>query len=145
MPKAETLAEAERLMTICNACRYCEGHCAVFPAMEMRLAFAAADLNYLANLCHDCGACYHHCQYAPPHEFAVNVPRVFAELRAETWQDYAWPAFLAGAFAKNGLATGLVTAASLALTVLLTLLLVEPAILLAAACGRGRLLCPDPA
>ncbi len=59
MPRPETLAEAERVMTICNACRYCEGHCAVFPAMELRLAFAAADLNYLANLCHDCGACFH--------------------------------------------------------------------------------------
>jgi citrate/tricarballylate utilization protein len=137
VPAAETLAEAERVMTICNACRYCEGHCAVFPAMELRLAFAASDLNYLANLCHDCGACYHHCQYAPPHEFAVNVPRVFAELRAETWQAYAWPAFLAGAFARSGLATGLITAASLVLTVLLTLLLVEPAVLLAPHAGAG--------
>jgi citrate/tricarballylate utilization protein len=137
MPRAETLAEAGRVMTICNACRYCEGHCAVFPAMELRLAFAAADLNYLANLCHDCGACYHHCQYAPPHPFAVNVPRVFAELRAETWQDYAWPAFLAGAFAKNALATGLITAVSLTLTLLLTLLLVEPTLLLATHTGEG--------
>jgi citrate/tricarballylate utilization protein len=136
VPKAETQAEAERLMTICNACRYCEGHCAVFPAMELRLAFTAADLNYLANLCHDCGACYHHCQYAPPHEFAVDVPRTFAELRAETWQDYAWPRPLAGAFARNGLVTGLVTAASLALFVLLTLLLAEPSVLLAPHAGE---------
>jgi citrate/tricarballylate utilization protein len=137
VPRAETLLEAERVMTICNACRYCEGHCAVFPAMELRLAFATADLDYLANLCHDCGACYHHCQYAPPHEFAVNVPRVFAELRAESWQDYAWPSFLAGAFARNALVTGLVAAASLAMTVLLTLLLVEPAVLLAPHKGEG--------
>ena len=27
-------------MTICNACRYCEGYCAVFPAMEKRLTFS---------------------------------------------------------------------------------------------------------
>ena len=27
-------------MTVCNSCRYCEGLCAVFPAMEMRRAFA---------------------------------------------------------------------------------------------------------
>ena len=95
MQATDVIAEAARQMTICNACRYCEGHCAVFPAMELRLAFAAADLEYLANLCHDCGACYHHCQYAPPHEFAVNVPRVFAELRAQTYRDCCWPAFLA--------------------------------------------------
>src|ERR687897_3672112 len=129
MPAPDLIAEAERQMTICNACRYCEGHCAVFPAMEMRLAFSAVDLNYLANLCHDCGACYHHCQYAPPHEFAVNVPRVFSELRRQTWRDYAWPGFLGRAFQRNGLVAGLITAVSLALVMLLTFLLVEPAAL----------------
>ena len=56
------LAEADRLMTVCNSCRYCEGLCAVFPAMEMRRAFPDGDLNYLANLCHGCGACYDDCR-----------------------------------------------------------------------------------
>ena len=28
--------EVRRIMQICNACRYCEGFCAVFPAMERR-------------------------------------------------------------------------------------------------------------
>ncbi|MEQ1946506.1 MAG: tricarballylate utilization 4Fe-4S protein TcuB [Bryobacteraceae bacterium] len=93
-----TAREAERLMVICNACRYCEGYCAVFPAMERRLNFAQADLDYLANLCHNCAECYYACQYAPPHEFAVNVPRVFAELRAETYKKYAWPGPLAALF-----------------------------------------------
>jgi citrate/tricarballylate utilization protein len=105
--------------------------------MEMRLEFAAGDLNYLANLCHDCGACFHHCQYAPPHEFGVDVPKVFAELRRQTWRDYAWPRFLAGALERSGLVAGLVTAASLALVVLLTCLLVDPGTLLARHTGRG--------
>ena len=43
------LSEAERLMTVCNSCRYCEGLCAVFPAMEMRRAFSAGDLTYLSS------------------------------------------------------------------------------------------------
>ena len=30
------IKDGERQMTICNACRYCEGYCAVFPAMELR-------------------------------------------------------------------------------------------------------------
>ena len=68
-------------MTVCNSCRYCEGLCAVFPAMEMRRAFPDGDLNYLANLCHSCGACYVDCQFSPPHEFDVNVPRVLAQVR----------------------------------------------------------------
>lgn len=53
----EPEAEVERVMQVCNACRYCEGFCAVFPAMTQRLAFGKADINYLANLCHNCGAC----------------------------------------------------------------------------------------
>lgn len=80
-------------MTICNACRYCEGYCDVFPAMERRLHFSAADIHYLANLCHNCAECYYACQYAPPHEFAVNVPRAFAEVRAESYRKYAWPGY----------------------------------------------------
>jgi citrate/tricarballylate utilization protein len=70
-------------MQICNACRYCEGFCAVFPAMTRRLEFGKADIHYLANLCHNCGACLHACQYAPPHEFAVNVPQAMAQVRGQ--------------------------------------------------------------
>ncbi len=86
MQAVDALKEADRLMTVCNSCRYCEGLCAVFPAMEMRRAFTTGDLNYLANLCHACGACYVDCQFAPPHEFNVNVPKTLATLRADSWE-----------------------------------------------------------
>jgi citrate/tricarballylate utilization protein len=93
-PPLKLIEEGQRLMAICNACRYCEGFCAVFPAMERRLTFNEADIDYLANLCHNCAECYYACQYAPPHEFAVNVPKVFAEIRAHSYAKYAWPAFV---------------------------------------------------
>ena len=73
--------EAQRVLSICNACRYCEGYCAVFPALERRLAFDEGDVHYLANLCHNCGACLYACQYAPPHEFQLNFPKVLAQVR----------------------------------------------------------------
>jgi citrate/tricarballylate utilization protein len=98
---SDALAEADRLMTVCNSCRYCEGLCAVFPAMEMRRVFADGDLNYLANLCHGCGACYIDCQFSPPHAFDVNVPKVLEQVRAQSWAAYAWPGFGAGLFARN--------------------------------------------
>jgi citrate/tricarballylate utilization protein len=79
-------AEGARIMTICNACRYCEGYCAVFPAMEERTQFTPADLGYLANLCHNCGACLPACQYAPPHEFGVNVPQTLSQIRVASYQ-----------------------------------------------------------
>ena len=42
--------EVRRIMQICNACRYCEGFCAVFPAMERRRLFADGDVSYLCLL-----------------------------------------------------------------------------------------------
>lgn len=113
--KLDPLADGERIMRICNACRYCEGYCAVFPAMERRLEFTRSDLNYLANLCHGCSECYYACQYAPPHEFDVNVPRTFSAIRARSYRQYAWPAPLAALFERNGLVVSLILAAMLAL------------------------------
>src|SRR5436190_948958 len=40
VPLDDVIAEAQRAFSICNACRYCEGYCAVFPALERRLSFA---------------------------------------------------------------------------------------------------------
>ncbi|RIA31778.1 citrate/tricarballylate utilization protein [Ectopseudomonas oleovorans] len=115
-------AEVDRQMHICNACRYCEGFCAVFPAMTRRLDFAKADVHYLANLCHNCGACLHACQYAAPHEFAVNVPQAMAKVRLNTYVEYAWPGKLGTLYERNGLTLSLALAGSLALFLLLTLL-----------------------
>jgi citrate/tricarballylate utilization protein len=115
MYASEALTEADRLMTVCNSCRYCEGLCAVFPAMEMRRVFAGGDLNYLANLCHGCGACFIDCQFSPPHAFDVNVPRVLEEVRAQSYAAHAWPAFGARLFAHNLLLLSLGAAVSVAL------------------------------
>jgi citrate/tricarballylate utilization protein len=120
---AQTGAETEvaRQMQICNACRYCEGFCAVFPAMTRRLEFGKADIHYLANLCHNCGACLYACQYAPPHEFAVNVPQAMAVVRGQTYADYAWPPALGALYKRNGLTVALATAGALALFLVLLL------------------------
>jgi citrate/tricarballylate utilization protein len=115
--------EVTRQMAICNACRYCEGFCAVFPAMTRRLEFGPADIHYLANLCHNCGACLHACQYAPPHEFAVNVPQAMAKVRGETYVAYAWPQPLGALYERNGLTVSLALAGGLALFLVLALAL----------------------
>jgi citrate/tricarballylate utilization protein len=120
---SENEAELARQMQICNACRYCEGFCAVFPAMTLRLQFDnKADLNYLANLCHNCGACLHACQYAPPHEFMVNVPQAMAKVRLETYTDFAWPAAMGALYKRNGLTVSMATAFGLALFLVLALI-----------------------
>ncbi len=119
----EVEAEVRRVLAICNACRYCEGFCAVFPAMARRLDFGTADVHYLANLCHNCGACLHACQYALPHDFDVNVPKAMARVRLRTYSHYAWPAALGVLYRHNGLTLALASAASLALFLLLVLAL----------------------
>lgn len=122
-------------MTVCNACRYCEGLCAVFPAMEMRRTFNDGDLNYLANLCHQCGACYSDCQYSPPHQFDVNVPRALALVRNDSYAAYAWPGFLAGAFARNGLVVTLLAALGVAGFIVGFVAFADPAALFSAQSG----------
>jgi len=124
---AELVEEAQRVLAICNACRYCEGYCAVFPALERRLSFTEHDVHYLANLCHNCGSCLYACQYAPPHEFQLNFPRVLAQVRKQTYLKYAWPGFLAAAFERNGLVVSLATAASIAFLFIFTAMIGDPA------------------
>ena len=96
----ELFTEAQRQLNICNACRFCEGYCAVFPALERRVVLGAGDITQLANLCHDCRACLQACMYAPPHEFAVNPPEILSRVRRASYDEYAhpgrWPAWLRG-------------------------------------------------
>ena len=145
MLATENMREAERLMRICNACRYCEGLCAVFPAMEMRRSFGAVDLAYLANLCHQCGACYADCQYSPPHEFNVNVPQALAKLRNDSYRDYAWPAAFGVMFARNGLAATLIAALSVAGFIAGFVWLKDPAVLFGRHAGDFYKLMPHNA
>jgi len=137
MQATETALEAQRAIEICNACRYCEGYCAVFPAMELQRDFTVTDMAYLANLCHNCNGCYHACQFSPPHEFGINLPKTFAELRLETYAEYAWPRPLARAFERNGVVVGLVVAAALALVLLLSMLFQSSSVLFSAQTGPG--------
>ena len=116
-------AEVARIMQICNACRYCEGFCAVFPAMARRLDFNRSDVHYLANLCHGCSACLHACQYAPPHAFAVAVPQAMARVRLHTWVEHAWPRAFGQIYRQAGLAVSIALAFGIAAFLVLAIAL----------------------
>ncbi len=109
----ESIAEARRQLEICNACRYCEGYCSLFPAVHRRRVFDAATIMHLANLCHNCRGCYYACQYTEPHEFALNLPAALAEVRQQSWQQHAPLAGLARAFQRSGVAIALATVVAL--------------------------------
>ena len=56
--------------------------------------------------------------FSPPHEFDVNVPRVLAQVRDDSYAAYAWPRALAPLFARNGLAISIVAALGVAAFIL---------------------------
>ena len=135
--ETENTAEAQRHMAVCNACRYCEGYCAVFPAMTLRREFTAGDLQHLANLCHNCKGCYQSCQYAPPHAFGINIPATFATIRQESYAEYAWPPAMGRVFARSGTVVSLLMALGVALALVLAAVLQEPGVLYGAHTGPG--------
>jgi citrate/tricarballylate utilization protein len=136
MPGPDIFQEANRQLIICNACRYCEGYCPVFRAIEMRRDFNQGDVFYLSNLCHDCRACYYACMFTPPHEFAINIPKILAEARIETYERWGWPGFLARAFKNRGI-TVVLAAAVAAIAVALSLLMIPASNLFAMHVGPG--------
>ena len=137
MRAPETRREARRIMEICNACRYCEGYCAVFPAMELRRNFAKDDVIYLANLCFECRACFYACPYTPPHDYGVNIPEVLSALRVETYADYTGPRVLSRLFAGKGFVVALTVALAVALVFGAVLLIQGPSAVFSTNTGTG--------
>ena len=60
--------------------------------------------------------------FTPPHEFAINIPKILAEARMETYQRWSWPGFLARAF-KDRAITVVLAVAVAALVLVLSILL----------------------
>ncbi|MBN9890028.1 tricarballylate utilization 4Fe-4S protein TcuB [Salipiger abyssi] len=118
------IEEARRQAQICNACRYCEGYCSVFPALHAQRVMADGDIVQLANLCHNCQNCFDACQYTAPHEFDLNLPGILAEVRQESWEETAFPAALGRSFHRNG--TLIAMAAVVAMAALFALLRALP-------------------
>lgn len=113
----DLVSEAQRQLEVCNACRYCEGYCAVFPALERDSLLTTGRVIYLANLCHDCRACYQACMYTPPHPFNVNVPHALSGVRRASYQQHS-PSRVVGAMFRHESATAAVVAFA-ALSILL--------------------------
>ncbi|MGH1414941.1 MAG: tricarballylate utilization 4Fe-4S protein TcuB [Pelagimonas sp.] len=111
----DLITEARRQAEICNACRYCEGYCSVFPAMHAGRAFSDGDITQLANLCHNCRGCYYACQFTAPHAFDLNLPQALAQVRRDSWEHFAWPYPVARRFHSHGGAIAAALAVGLAL------------------------------
>lgn len=134
--RAETHEEAERVLRLCSACMYCDGFCAVFPAIAGKATFSLAEVAHLANLCHACRGCWYACQYAPPHPFAVNLPQALAAAREASYAGFVRPRCLAPALDRPMVAVAVVLITTLAM-VLGVLIAVPSAELFAVHRGEG--------
>lgn len=112
--------ELRRQLTLCRACKYCDGYCDVFPAAGRMQSLLSADLTQLASLCHNCRGCYYSCRYAPPHAFGVNLPAILAEVRSDSWDGMIWLRRHMRLFQTRGLFVGLVLALGFAVILLLS-------------------------
>jgi citrate/tricarballylate utilization protein len=118
-PCSAAEAEVARQMQICNACRYCEGFCAVFPAMTRRLEFGKADMHFP-------GQPVPQLRRLPARLPVRAAARVCGQraaghgaVRGQTYADYAWPPALGALYQRNGLTLALALAAGLALFLVL--------------------------
>lgn len=131
------LHDAARQFKICNACRYCEGYCAVWPAMERRTTFGEKDIVFLANLCHNCRDCFTACPFTPPHEFNINIPKVMSETRLLSYKSHVAPKKASILFAKPGRTTSLFAITSIALMFIFSSLIGSPSRLFSAHTSLG--------
>src|SRR5579875_225301 len=83
-------AEMTRVFDICHGCRLCFNLCPAFPSLfEMIDAkdgavgeLTAAEQDRVVDECYQCKLCYLKCPYVPPHEWALDFPRLMMRARA---------------------------------------------------------------
>jgi glycerol-3-phosphate dehydrogenase subunit C len=86
--------ELLRVFDICHGCRMCFNYCPSFPALfdaideherkgEGETAALTRDETWkVVDLCYQCKLCYVKCPYTPPHELAVDFPRLMLRAKA---------------------------------------------------------------
>jgi Fe-S oxidoreductase len=83
-------AELTRQFAVCEGCRMCVNYCDSFRTMLRRFdehdqavdALTAAETGEILDLCFQCKLCYLNCPYAAPHQYALDIPRLFLRAKA---------------------------------------------------------------
>jgi len=82
-------AELVRVFEKCQDCRRCLPLCPSFPSLfdaldshELEAAkLTAPEMREVVDLCYQCKLCYNHCPYHPPHEWAVDFPKLMSRAK----------------------------------------------------------------
>jgi glycerol-3-phosphate dehydrogenase subunit C len=81
--------ELDRVYDVCHTCRLCFNLCGSFPALFDAVdskpnevaGMTAAEHEKVVDECYQCKMCFVKCPYTPPHEWAIDFPRLM--LRAD--------------------------------------------------------------
>jgi glycerol-3-phosphate dehydrogenase subunit C len=90
LDEADLRAELERVFDLCHGCRLCFNLCPSFPTLFELIdakdgavsALSASDHDRVIDECYQCKLCYVKCPYVPPHEWALDFPRLMTRAHA---------------------------------------------------------------
>ena len=82
--------ELERVFDLCHGCRLCFNLCPSFPTLFDFVdrhdgdasALTVAEQDQVVDECYQCKLCYVKCPYVPPHEWALDFPRLMMRAHA---------------------------------------------------------------
>ncbi len=95
--------ETLRIYEICDGCRRCFNLCPSFTTLLDRIdgyeghvaKLAPIDHHQVVDECYYCKLCFNHCPYTPPHQYALDFPRLMiawkkrlAAERGVRWRDW---------------------------------------------------------
>lgn len=90
MDEGKLTQELERVFDVCQSCRLCHDLCPSFGTVFKRLdeedgdvtGLKPADWKQVTDECYQCKLCFPKCPYTPPHQWAIDVPRLLLRDKA---------------------------------------------------------------
>jgi Fe-S oxidoreductase len=91
--------ELTRVFEKCHDCRRCLPLCPSFPSLfeaidrhdQEAAALTKAETREVIDLCYQCKLCYNHCPYHPPHEWALDFPKLMTRAKLVQGQEEGIP------------------------------------------------------
>jgi len=91
--------ELTRVFEKCQDCRRCLPLCPSFPSLfeaidrhaQEASELARAETREVIDLCYQCKLCYNHCPYHPPHDWAIDFPKLMTRAKLVQAQEEGIP------------------------------------------------------
>ncbi len=96
--ESDLRGELERVFDLCHGCRLCFNLCPSFPTLFGFVDDLDGQVDKMTTIqqdqvvseCYQCKLCYVKCPYVPPHEWALDFPRMIMRANAIAGQTMSW-------------------------------------------------------